>query len=181
MKSVEMDFRDNVGRLLLRDLQAVRREIEHYPHDDGPWQAVPGLTNSGGTLVLHLAGNLQHFLGAVLHQNGYVRNRDVEFMKRGVSRAELIREVEVTADTVTKALSALQASQLQGLFPQEFNNTRIPTDIFLMHLATHLTYHLGQIDYHRRCVTADPTPGGHVVAAGTAASVSSNAHVTSHA
>jgi Protein of unknown function (DUF1572) len=160
MKSVEMDFRDNVGRLLLRDLQAVRREIEHYPNDEGPWKTVPGLTNSGGTLVLHLAGNLQHFLGAVLNKNGYVRNRDVEFVKRGVPRAELLRELDVTIDTVTKALSALAASQLEGMFPQELNNMRIPTDIFLMHLATHLTYHLGQLDYHRRFVTGDSTAVG---------------------
>ncbi len=160
MKSVEMDLRDNVGRLLLRDLQSVRREIEHYPDDEGPWKAVPGLTNSGGTLVLHLAGNLQHFLGAVLNKNGYVRNRDIEFMKRGLSRAELLRELDVTTDTVTKALGALVGSQLEGMFPQDFNNMRIPTDIFLMHLATHLTYHLGQLDYHRRCVTGDATPVG---------------------
>lgn len=160
MNSVEMDFRDNLGRLMLRDLEAVRREVQHYPDDEGPWKSIPGLTNSGGTLVLHLAGNLQHFLGAVMHKNGYVRNRDVEFVKRGVSRAELIRELDVTIDTVTKALSAMQSTQLEGMFPQELNNMRIPTEIFLMHLATHLTYHLGQLDYHRRCVTGDATPVG---------------------
>lgn len=160
MKSMEMDFRDNVGRLLLRDLKAVRREIEHYPDDEGPWKVVPGLTNAGGTLVLHLAGNLQHFLGAVLANTGYVRNRDVEFVRRGVPRAELLRELDTTIATVTSVMSALSAAQLEGMYPQELNNLRIPTDIFLMHLATHLTYHLGQIDYHRRCVTGDPTPVG---------------------
>ncbi|MEO7361794.1 MAG: DinB family protein [Gemmatimonadaceae bacterium] len=157
---MEMEFRDNLGRLLLRDLQAVRQEIERYPDDQGPWKSIPGLTNCGGTLVLHLAGNLQHFLGAVLGQNGYVRNRDVEFVKRNVSRADLIREINVTSATVTNTLKALSASQLGGFFPQDLNNLRIPTGIWLMHLATHLTYHLGQIDYHRRCVAGDPTPVG---------------------
>lgn len=160
MKSMELDFRDNLGRLLLRDLQSVRSEIEHYPDDQGPWKAVPGLTNAGGTLVLHLSGNLQHFFGAILGKNGYVRNRDVEFVKRNVSRADLIREVDTTIAVVTKTLANMPASQLEGLFPQDLNNLRIPTDIWLMHLATHLTYHLGQIDYHRRCVTGDPTPVG---------------------
>lgn len=160
MKSMAMDFRDNLGRLLLRDLQGVRCEIEHYPDDAGPWKIVRGLTNAGGTLVLHLAGNLQHFLGAVLAKNGYVRNRDAEFVKRNVSRADLIREIDVTIATVTTVMSSLVASDLEGLFPQAPNNMRVPTDIWLMHLATHLTYHLGQIDYHRRCVTGDPTPVG---------------------
>ena len=160
MKSVEMDFRDNVGRLLLRDLQGVRREVEHYPDDASLWKAVPGLPNAGGTLVLHLAGNLQHFLGAVLNKNGYVRNRDAEFVKRGIPRAELIRELDVTIDTVTKALSAMETQQLEGMFPQELNNMRIPMDMFLMHLATHLAYHLGQLDYHRRSATGDSSPVG---------------------
>lgn len=160
MKRMEMDFRDNVGRLLLRDLQGVRREIEHYPDDEGPWKAVPGLTNAGGTLVLHLAGNLQHYLGAVLAKTGYVRNRDVEFVKRNVSRAELIREIDVTIVIVTRVMSSLSVSDMEGMFPDVPNNMRVPTDIWLMHLATHLTYHLGQIDYHRRCVTGDPTPVG---------------------
>ncbi|MGV3709249.1 MAG: DinB family protein [Gemmatimonas sp.] len=160
MTSMEMDFRDNIGRLILRDLQSVRREIEHYPDDETPWRMVPGLTNPGGTLVLHLAGNLQHFFGAVLGKSGYVRNRDVEFVKRNVSRADLIREIDAAGAAVTRTLSTLSASQLEGFFPQDLNNLRIPTDIWLMHLATHLTYHLGQIDYHRRCVTGDPTPVG---------------------
>ena len=69
-------------------------------------------------------------------------------------------ELDVTVETVTKALSSLAAPQLEGMFPQELNNLRIPTDIFLMHLATHLTYHLGQLDYHRRCVTGDSTAVG---------------------
>lgn len=160
MKSTEMYFRDNLGRLLLRDLQSVRCEIEHYLDDAGPWKAVPGLTNSGGTLVLHLAGNLQHFLGAVLGNTGYVRKRDVEFMKRGVPRAELLKEVDVTIAAVIKALSSVNASQLEGMYPQDVNNLRIPTEMWLMHLTTHLAYHLGQIDYHRRCVSGDSTPVG---------------------
>lgn len=160
MKSMEMDFRDNLGRLMLRDMAAVRREIEHYRDDEGPWKVVPGLTNSGGTLVLHMVGNLQHFMGAVLGNNGYTRNRDAEFVRRGVSRAELLREVDATINTVTKSLESLTVEQLQGAFPQEINKMQIPTDTLLMHLVSHLTYHLGQLDYHRRCVTADGTSVG---------------------
>lgn len=160
MKSMEMDFRDNLGRLMLRDMEAVRREIQHYPDDEGPWKAVPGLTNSGGTLVLHLVGNLQHFMGAVLGNNGYTRNRDAEFVRRGVSRAELVREVDATINTVTKSLASLTAEQLHAPFPQEINKMQIPTNTLLMHLVSHLTYHLGQLDYHRRCVTADGTSVG---------------------
>ncbi len=30
---------------------------------------------------------------------------------------------------------------------------RLTTSLVIAHLATHLAYHLGQIDYHRRVVT----------------------------
>jgi uncharacterized damage-inducible protein DinB len=160
MMSAQKEFRDNMARLLLRDLEAMRREIEHYPDDDSPWKAVPGLTNSGGTLVLHLAGNLQHFIGAVLGQTGYVRHRDMEFVQRGVTRAELVKELNATIAVVTDTLGQLDPSQLEGLFPQELAGVHVPTDMWLAHLATHLAYHLGQLDYHRRCVTANATTVG---------------------
>ena len=160
MINAQLEFRDNMARLLLRDLAAVRREIEHYPDDEAPWRAVPGLTNPGGTLVLHLAGNLQHFVGAILGDTGYVRNRDGEFIKRAVPRAELVRELDRAVDSVTKTLSSLHPSKLEGLYPLEVGGVRIPTDMWLAHLATHLSYHLGQLDYHRRAVTADATTVG---------------------
>jgi hypothetical protein len=47
-----------------RDLNTLRREVEAYSSDQQVWQIVPGVTNSAGTLVVHLAGNLQHYLGA---------------------------------------------------------------------------------------------------------------------
>lgn len=160
MKTAQSEFRDNMARLLLRDLEAMRREIEHYPSDEAVWQAVPGLTNAGGTLVLHLAGNLQHFVGAVLGNSGYVRQRDIEFVRRGVTRAELVQQLNTTIDAVTRTLSTLPPPQMDEIYPQEVANVRVPTDLWLAHLATHLAYHLGQLDYHRRCVTGDATTIG---------------------
>jgi hypothetical protein len=33
------------------------------------------------------------------------------------------------------------------------SGVRLNTGTFLLHLATHFAYHLGQFDYHRRLVT----------------------------
>ena len=51
-----------VRAIFERDLNTLRREVEAYSSDQQLWQIVPGLTNSAGTLVVHLAGNLQHYL-----------------------------------------------------------------------------------------------------------------------
>jgi hypothetical protein len=160
MTSPQRELRDNIARLLLRDLEGMRREVEHYTDDAGPWKAVPGMANCGGTLVLHIAGNLQHYIGAVLGHSSYVRRRDLEFVRRGVSRAELLQELDATVGAVSTALSTVEPSLLEGMFPECVQGAQVPADLLLIHLATHLTYHLGQLDYHRRCVTGNATSVG---------------------
>ena len=54
----------HVATILDRDLRGVRRELEAYPDERQIWQVVPGLPNTAGTLALHIAGNLQQFIGA---------------------------------------------------------------------------------------------------------------------
>ena len=144
-----------VQTLILRELRAVRREIEAYPDDASVWRQVPGLPNTGGTLALHLAGNLQHFLGAVLGRDSYKRDRDSEFSRRDVSRKELIAGIDAAIASVDRTLQALTDDALTATYPEPIANRRLSTGVFLVHLASHLAYHLGQIDYHRRMVTGD--------------------------
>jgi hypothetical protein len=40
-------------------------------------------------------------------------------------------------------------------FPEAVGGKIIRTDEFLLHIATHLGWHLGQLDYHRRMVTGE--------------------------
>jgi hypothetical protein len=145
-------LRDSVRAMLLRDLATMRREIESYPDDETPWATPPGIANPGGTLALHVAGNLQHFVGALLGGTGYVRDRPAEFERRGVPRAELCRELDAAARVVRDVLAALPDGRLaepMRIVP----DLEISAGIFLLHLSTHLTYHLGQMDYHRRLLS----------------------------
>jgi hypothetical protein len=136
-----------------RDLAALRREVEAYPDERLLWAAVPGLSNSGGVLVRHLCGNLQHFIGTVLGGTGYVRNRDAEFGAPPDSRAMLLAEIDRTIAAVTTTLPRLTAPQLGAEYPLAIGEQRLLTEPFLIHLAVHLGFHLGQLDYHRRVVT----------------------------
>jgi uncharacterized damage-inducible protein DinB len=153
-------LKDAIGSMLNRDLSALRREVEAYADEADLWRAVPGTTNSAGTLVLHLAGNLQHYLGARLGHTGYIRDRPAEFSRRSVPRAELLREIEAARDAVNAGLRGLGESELAVKFPETIAEARITTGEYLMHLTTHFAYHLGQIDYHRRVVTGRDTPIG---------------------
>lgn len=141
--------------MIRRDIGAVRREVEAYPDDDAIWKPVPGLPNVGGTLALHLAGNLQHYFGAVLGKSGYVRDRDAEFTRRNVSRAEILRELDAALAAVDRTYFMLKDTDLAAPYPELIAKRKVSTDVFLMHLAVHLTYHLGQLDFHRRAATRD--------------------------
>jgi hypothetical protein len=149
---------DFLSRVMLRDLAAVQKEIVAYPKDADIWACPPGIDNSAGTLVLHLAGNLQQFIGAPLGGTGYVRDREAEFGERDVPRTDLTAAVERTIAVVREVLGNLDDHALEGEFPLGLRGVRLPTGLFLAHLAAHLGYHLGQIDYHRRVVTG--APGG---------------------
>ncbi len=142
--------------LLARELKAMRREVEAYPDDDAPWILLPGWTNSGGTLALHVAGNLQHYIGAVLGESGYVRDRDSEFTRRGIPRTELTAELDRAADAVGRTLDGLDPATLDHAYPLPVaGHSSVTTGGMLTHLLTHTAYHLGQIDYHRRAVTGE--------------------------
>lgn len=144
---------DTVRRCLLRDLAGFALELDAYRDDASVWTLPAGVNNSTGTLTLHACGNLRHFLGAVLGKSGYVRDRDAEFAVRGLQRTELEMLLAVTRDEVVRALDGLDPEVLAQDFPIPIGKTTLPTGRFLIHLATHLTYHLGQADMHRRVVT----------------------------
>ncbi|WLT32307.1 DinB family protein [Geothrix sp. PMB-07] len=141
--------------LLRRDLRCFIREVESFPDDTSLWRAVPGIRNSAGNLALHVTGNLRHFLGAVFGATGYVRQRDQEFAQREGTRAEVAALLATALRELETGLAALAPDQLEAPFPQELYGLRPPTSRFLLHLATHLAFHLGQAGYLRRALTGE--------------------------
>jgi hypothetical protein len=135
---------------LLADTKALRAELEGYADEAYLWKTVPGLANPAGNLALHLAGNLQHFIGAVLGGSGYVRDREAEFTRRGVPRAEILREIDTALAVVFRTLEDLPPARWDEEYPLAIDGTRVTTGFFLVRLCRHLAYHLGQINYHRR-------------------------------
>ena len=136
-----------------RDLNKLKNEINLYADEANLWILKDEISNSAGNLCLHLIGNLNHFFGAVLGKNGFVRDRDREFSTKNVSRQELSLQIDATIEVVKTTLNNLSDEDFAKDYPLEFQEKVVKTDFFLVHLATHLTYHLGQINYHRRLIS----------------------------
>jgi uncharacterized damage-inducible protein DinB len=141
---------DILKALFTRDLERLKAEMEQYRSESTIWQVGPGISNSAGNLCLHLIGNLNCYLGAVLGNTGYVRQRDLEFSLKDVPRSELLAKLDATVKVVNEVLDKLQPADLEKEYPMLVFEKPLSTAQFLAHLTTHLSYHLGQINYHRR-------------------------------
>ncbi len=133
-----------------RDLQRLHNEIAAFQWEEHLWQTSGHVPNAAGNLALHLVGNLSTYIGNTLGQNPYVRDRQAEFATKNLPKQELLRQIEHTKQVVLTSLQALQAKDLDLLYPEEVLGYQMTTGFFLMHLLAHLSYHLGQINYLRR-------------------------------
>jgi hypothetical protein len=145
---------------LIRELEGFKRELALFPDDESVWTTLPGVSNSAGNLALHLAGNLQYFIGAVLGHTGYVRNRELEFGQRSGPRENLYAELDAAIAVVRKVVPDLSDATLDADFPEAMIDTPFRTGTFLVHLCSHAGFHLGQAGYLRRILTGDSKSSG---------------------
>lgn len=131
-------------------LNQLKLEIDSFPNDTSLWMVPKGVSNSPGNLALHLAGNLQHFVGALLAKNGYIRERDLEFSMTGQSKEYVLDQIEKAHEVVRVTLSKMTEEQENEIYPSDFKGKIVKVHVALSHLLAHLSYHTGQINYLRR-------------------------------
>ncbi|PHN01092.1 DinB family protein [Flavilitoribacter nigricans] len=136
--------------LFTRDLNRLKQELTAYQTEANLWLVKGDIKNSGGNLALHLIGNLRAFIGAELGKTGYIRKRDEEFSLKDVPRDQILAEIDLTISEIEGALDQLRPEDLQAEYPLLVFREKTAVQYFLVHLATHLGYHLGQVNYHRR-------------------------------
>ena len=139
-------------QLFERDLKRLIAEIDLYKNEQNIWRIEENILNSAGNLTLHIIGNLNTYIGKEIGKTNYVRNRELEFSQKGISKHKLIKSLNETIDIVRKALINLQQSELENEYPILVFTKKTSTAFLLVHLTTHLTYHLGQVNYHRRLI-----------------------------
>jgi uncharacterized damage-inducible protein DinB len=155
-----MDPTLGLRKIMLRDLRAFARELVLFPDEAALWSVVPGISNSAGNLALHVAGNLQHFIGQVLGGSDYLRDREREFAQRSGSREELLALLGRAEAAVESVLPDLDEQALASPYPAAPGGLAVPTGTWLLHLTAHLAFHLGQIGMLRRALTGSAATSG---------------------
>jgi uncharacterized damage-inducible protein DinB len=104
--------------------------------------------NSVGHLLLHLTGNLNHYIGAGIAGTGYVRNRPLEFndtSKRAKEQvlADFDRAIDMVATTVRKQ----RPEDLSKPYSDPTEPHSKTNFAAFMRMAAHAYHHTGQIIY----------------------------------
>lgn len=139
---------------LVQELEHLRdavREVVGPLSDDQLWTKPIEPGNSIGHLILHLTGNLNHYVGAQLGGTGYVRDREREFTEtRRPTRETLLANFDDAVATFRRVVSGLSPEQLAAAHPEARFG---PVLTGLIHLVSHFALHRGQMSYIARLVS----------------------------
>jgi hypothetical protein len=133
-----------------RDLLKPIEEVHLFRNEENLWRTAGSVKNTSGNLVLHIVGGLNHRIGTILGQTGYVRDRESEFTSKGVAREYLVTQLEETILTVNQTLNALTPEEMEAEYPIFFDKPNTSVTYVVTQLLLHLNYHLGQVNYLRR-------------------------------
>ncbi|MFC0263255.1 DinB family protein [Fontibacter flavus] len=145
-------MKDSLIFFFNRDLDKLKKELKLYDVEDNIWKISGNISNSAGNLAFHIIGNLNHYIGSEMGNTGYIRNRAAEFSLKGVSRDEILNQIEETKQTISNALLKFPEDWFSRKYPLEEFGYPMTYEYFMVHLVSHLNYHLGQVNYHRRLI-----------------------------
>ena len=138
---------------LIEELEQLRDDVREAAlplSEQQLWAKPVDPGNSVGHLILHLSGNLNHFIGAQLGGTGYVRDREREFTEaERPSKAKLLGELDASVATFRRVVGALNAEQLAAPHPTAKFGSVLKA---VLHLVAHFAVHRGQISYIVRLV-----------------------------
>lgn len=138
-----------LAELYERDLLKLNEEVKSFKDENNLWRKTDGISNSAGTLIVHLTGSLNFCIGRLLGNTGYVRDREREFSVQDVPRQQLITGIDDLIAVVNTTLTNISQKQLDETYPLEIYGQK-STAWYLTFFHGHLNYHLGQINYLRR-------------------------------
>jgi hypothetical protein len=143
---------------LIGELEELHKGIQELTEplaDSELWAKPVEPGNSIGHLILHLTGNLNHFVGAQLGGTGYRRDREREFTEsHPPGKAVVLSNLADAVGMFRRVVGGLSAGQLAGPHPEARFGTVVNT---LIHLVAHFALHRGQMSYLARLVKTNET------------------------
>ena len=133
-----------------RDIRKLIEEVNLFNNEENLWRTRGSVKNSCGNLVLHIVGGLNYLIGVTLAHTKYVRDRDQEFIRKGVERKDMVAQLEKLIPMINETVNALTPEDMDAEYPIFFDKPETSVSYVLVQLLLHLNYHLGQVNYLRR-------------------------------
>ncbi len=131
-----------------RDFNQRTKDLSEGLTHEQFWQKPFAYGNSFGHLVLHLSGNLNHYIGTHIAGTSYVRNRELEFTDSSrYLKEETLQRLDDATEMVVKTLE--QQGSEGWSAPYSVEGVEFAQDRFSMFLAAaaHFHHHVGQMIY----------------------------------
>jgi uncharacterized damage-inducible protein DinB len=104
--------------------------------------------NSIGHLLLHVTGNLNHYIGARIAGTGYVRNRPLEFSDTSRRpKEQVLTDLDRAIDMVAATIRKQTAESLIAPYSDPTEPHSSTNFAAFMRMAAHAYHHVGQIIY----------------------------------
>lgn len=141
---------------ILEDLHRQVAETVALLGDDDINRTVPGLGNTVGILLRHIAGSERYWISEIVGGRPAHRNRDSEFGHERLQKGALLAELDRVRALTREVLGRLDAADM--LQEVEVQRTRGVVKeskaLALLHATQHLAYHLGQLRYMAKLLQA---------------------------
>jgi uncharacterized damage-inducible protein DinB len=139
--------KDEFTRYFRHLAERVDRAVRSVPLDK-VWVKPFAFGNSLGHLVLHLTGNLNHYIGAGIAKTGYQRDRPKEFTDPAhPPPAEALKRFHAAVDMVCRTIEGMDEQSMQGDIPDPDRHPIQTRFGLLLVCAAHMNNHVGQMAY----------------------------------
>jgi uncharacterized damage-inducible protein DinB len=140
----------------LTDLGELREQVksllEGLPQEALDWRPTEGkgelATNSLAAMVVHLAGSETFWMKEIIGGKKIERDRDAEFVARGLSSSELKAKIGAAAKVTGEVLSTLTEKQLEE--SRKWKDRSVNVRWCILHVVEHIAQHLGHIQLTRQ-------------------------------
>jgi uncharacterized damage-inducible protein DinB len=130
----------------------VKSLLDGWPQEALDWRPIEGegelATNSLTAMVVHLAGSETFWIKEIIGGKNIVRDREAEFVTKGLNLMELRTKIEAVAKVTGDILSALTEKQLEEL--RKWRDRSVSVRWCILHVIEHIAQHLGHIQLTRQ-------------------------------
>jgi DinB superfamily len=144
------DMKDTVANALLAryaKLTGAVRDLAAPLTNEQFWSKPFAFGNSFGHLILHLTGNLNHYIGSGIAETGYVRDRPREFTEAAPPAKDVVmKNFDEAVQMVLRTIRAQAADDWSKPYAAAGADAKDRFEMVLQ-CATHLDHHVGQLMY----------------------------------